>query len=200
MGPKEKGKKKQTAVVVAAPIEVEADNEMTADQLRYIAEPWFTEIPQDVMQKARNIKWDQGVGGNHAVVNLAKKEMIRQNVEKAGLDDSGAVKFLGGVRAPQCLSDRLLQNGIWDVKGVSLIDVPIGYQRQYRYTSVYSFEWTLEQNHVNPTAAWGAAQKDKKVQLNAGHFCKVSHGMDSCRNEPWLIRGFRTVKSSDQDG
>ena len=127
MGPKEKGKKKQTAVVVAAPVEVEADNEMTADQLRYIAEPWFTEIPQDVMQKARNIKWDQGVGGNHAVVNLAKKEMIRQNVEKAGLGDSGAVKFLGGVRAPQCLSDRLLQNGIWDVKGAPLIDVPIGY-------------------------------------------------------------------------
>ena len=129
MGPKEKGKKKQTAVVVAAPIDVEADNEMTADQLRHIAEPWFTEIPQGVMQKARNIKWKQGVGGNHAVVNLAKKEMIRQNVEKAGLGDSGAVKFLGGVRAPQCLSDRLLQNGIWDVKGVSLIDVPIGYQR-----------------------------------------------------------------------
>ena len=90
MGPKEKGKKKQTAVVVAAPIEVEADNEMTADQLRYIAEPWFTEIPQDVMDKARRIKWEQGVGGNHAVVNLAKKEMTRRNVEKAGLGDIGA--------------------------------------------------------------------------------------------------------------
>ena len=103
MGPKEKGKKKQTAVVVAEPIDVEAGNEMTADQLRYIAEPWFTETPQGVMQKARNIKWGQGVGGGHAVVNLAKKEMIRQNVEKAGLGDSGAVEFLGGVRAPQRL-------------------------------------------------------------------------------------------------
>ena len=81
MGPKEKANKKRAAVVVAAPIEVEAEGEMTADQLRYIAEPWFTETPQGVMDKARNIKWDQGVGGNHAVVNLAKKEMIRQNVE-----------------------------------------------------------------------------------------------------------------------
>ena len=98
-------------------------------------------------------------------------------------------------------SDRLLQNGIWDVKGNTLIDVPIGFQRQYRYTSVYSFEWTLEQNHVDPIAAWGMAGKGKRVQLNAGlHFCKVSHGMDSCRNEPWLIRGFRTVKSSEEDG
>ena len=60
--------------------------------------------------------------------------------------------------------------------------------------------WTLGQNHVDPTAAWGAAGKGKKVQLNASHFCKVSHGMGSCRNEPWLIRGFRTVKSSGEDG
>ena len=55
MGPKGKGNKKRAAAVVAAPIEVEAGGEMAADQLRYIAEPWFTEIPQDVMQKARNI-------------------------------------------------------------------------------------------------------------------------------------------------
>ena len=96
MGPKEKGKKKQTAVVVAAPIDVEADNEMTADQLRYIAEPWFTEIPQDVMQKARNIKWGQGVGGNHAVVNLAKKEMMKRNVDKVGLGEEGSVVLLRG--------------------------------------------------------------------------------------------------------
>ena len=103
MGPKEKGKKKQTAVVVAAPIEVEADNEMTADQLRYIAEPWFTEIPDDVMKKARTIRDLQGVGGNHATVNLAKTEMMRRCAEQAGLGDSGAVKFLGGVRALHCL-------------------------------------------------------------------------------------------------
>ena len=81
-----------------------------------------------------------------------------------------------------------------------MIDVPIGFQRQYRYTSVYSFEWTLGQNHVNPAEAWGKAPDHKIVQLNAGHFCKVSHGMDSCRNEPWLIRGFRTTKSSEEDG
>ena len=145
MAPNKQGKKRKTAIVVAQPGVVEENEEMTADQLRYIAEPWFTEALQGVMAKARKTCHQQGVGGNHAVVNLAKKEMIRQNVEKAGLGDSGAVKFLGGVRAPQCLSDRLLQNGIWDVKGVSLIDVPIGYQRQHRCTSVMSFEWTLEQ-------------------------------------------------------
>ncbi len=96
-------------------------------------------------------------------------------------------------------SNRLLQNGIWDVKGNTLIDVPIGFQRQYRYTSVYSFEWDLRQNHVDPTEAWEKA-RDKIVRLDAGHFCKVSHGMDRCRNEPWLIRGFRTTKSSEEEG
>ena len=97
-------------------------------------------------------------------------------------------------------SDRLLQNGIWDVKGNTLIDVPIGFQRQYRYTSVYSFEWTLAQDHTDPTAAWENRPNNQIVQLNAGHFCKVSHGMDRCRNEPWLIRAFRTVKSSEKEG
>ena len=63
MGPKEKANKKRTAVVVAAPIEMEAKEEMAADQLRHIAEPWFTEAPQGAMGKARNIKWGQGVGG-----------------------------------------------------------------------------------------------------------------------------------------
>ena len=53
MGPKGEGKKKQAAVVVAEPIGVEADNEITADQLRYIAEPWFTTIPDDVIKTAR---------------------------------------------------------------------------------------------------------------------------------------------------
>ena len=52
-------------------------------------------------------------------------------------------------------SDRLLQNGIWDVKGGTLINVPIGFQRQYRYTSVYPFEWALAQSHAGPTEAWG---------------------------------------------
>ena len=97
-------------------------------------------------------------------------------------------------------SNRLLQNGIWGVKGDTLIDVPIGFQRQHRYTSVYSFEWTLQQNHVNPAEAWEKVPGHKIVQLNAGHFCKVSHGMDRCRNEPWLIRGFRTTKSSEEEG
>ena len=55
-------------------------------------------------------------------------------------------------------SNRLLQNGIWDVKANTLIDVPIGFQRQYRYTSVYSFEWDLRQNHVDPTEAWEKAR------------------------------------------
>ncbi len=90
MGPKQKANKKQTAVVVAAPIEVEADNEMTADQLRCIAEPWFTEAPQDALAKARKLCNPQGVGGGHAVVNLAKKEVISKNVEEAGLGDSDA--------------------------------------------------------------------------------------------------------------
>ena len=58
-------------------------------------------------------------------------------------------------------SDWLLQNGIWDVKGISLIDVPIGYQRQYRYTSAKSFAWTLKQNHADPTAAWEKALSHK---------------------------------------
>ena len=55
------------------------------------------------MKKARDIRHLQGVGGNHATVNLAKTEMMRQCVEQAGLGDSGAVKFLGGVRALHCL-------------------------------------------------------------------------------------------------
>ena len=97
-------------------------------------------------------------------------------------------------------SDRLLQNGIWGVKGGTLIDVPIGFQRQCRCTSVCPFEWALAQNHANPTEAWGQTPKNLIVQLNAGHFCKVSHGMDRCRNEPWLIRGFRTTKSSEEEG
>ena len=67
-------------------------------------------------------------------------------------------------------SNRLLQNGIWGVKGGTLIDVPIGFQRQYRYTSVYSFEWTLGQNHVDPAEAWEKAPNNLIVQLNAGHF------------------------------
>ena len=103
MAPKEKGKKRKTAIVVAQPVVVEEEEEMTADQLRYIAEPWFTTIPNDVMKKARDIRHLQGVGGNHATVNLAKTEMMRQCVEQAGLGDSGAVKFLGGVRALHCL-------------------------------------------------------------------------------------------------
>ena len=103
MAPKKQGKKRKTAIVVAEPVVVEDDEEMTADALRYIAEPWFTTIPDDVLQRARSVRTGQGLGGNHAVVNLAKKEMMRQNVEKAGLGDSGAVKFLGGVRALHCL-------------------------------------------------------------------------------------------------
>ena len=97
-------------------------------------------------------------------------------------------------------SNRLLQNGIWDVKGDTLIDVPIGLQRQHRCTSVCSFEWTLGQNHVKPAEAWEKVPDKLIVQLNAGHFCKVSHGMGRCRNEPWLIRGFRTTKSSGEEG
>ena len=103
MAPNKQGKKRKTAIVVAQPVVVEEDEEMTADKLRYIAEPWFTEIPDDVMKKARTIRDLQGVGGNHATVNLAKTEMMRQCVEQAGLGDSGAVKFLGGVRALHCL-------------------------------------------------------------------------------------------------
>ena len=103
MAPKEKSKKRKTAIVVAQPVVVEEDGETTADQLRCIAEPWFTEIPDDVMKKARCIRALQGVGGDHATVNLAKTEMMRQCVEQAGLGDSGAVKFLGGVRALHCL-------------------------------------------------------------------------------------------------
>ena len=104
MAPKEKGKKRKTAIVVAQPVVVEGEEEMTADQLRYIAEPWFTTIEDDVMKKARCIRGLQGVPGNHATVNLAKMGMMRRCVEQAaGLGDSGAVKFLGGVRALHCL-------------------------------------------------------------------------------------------------
>ena len=92
-------------------------------------------------------------------------------------------------------SDRLLQNRIWAVKPLSLIDVPIGFQRQFRYTSVISFEWTLVQNHKELQTAWMGACSAMCVQMNAGHFCKVSHGLDRCRNEPFLIRAFRTNKS-----
>ena len=102
MAPKGKGKKR-TAIVVAQPVVVEEEEEMTADQLRYIAEPWFTSTLDDVMKKARDIKHLQGVGGDHATVNLAKMEMMRRCVEQAGLGGSGAVKFLGGVRALHCL-------------------------------------------------------------------------------------------------
>ena len=103
MAPNKQGKKRGAAIVVAQPVVVEEDEEMTADNLRYIAEPWFTTIPDDVIKKARDIRTLQGVGGNHAVVNLAKTEMMRRCVEQAGLGDSGAVKFLGGVRALHCL-------------------------------------------------------------------------------------------------
>ena len=103
MAPKEKGKKRKTALVVAQPVVVEEDEEMTADQLRYIAELWFTTIEDDVMKKARCIRALQGVPGNHATVNLAKMEMMKRCVEQAGLGDSGAVAFLGGVRALHCL-------------------------------------------------------------------------------------------------
>ena len=107
MAPKNQGKSKRTLAVVAEAVVVEEEEEMTANQLRYIAEPWFTNIPGDVMKKARDIRHLQGVGGNHATVNLAigKMEMMRRCVEQpeAGLGDSGAVKFLGGVRALHCL-------------------------------------------------------------------------------------------------
>ena len=109
-------------------------------------------------------------------------------------------RFWAGCVPCIAFSDRLLQNGIWDVKGNTLIDVPIGFQRQYRYTSVYSFEWALGQKHTDPAEAWEKAPNNLIVQLNAGHFCKVSHGMGRCRNEPWLARGFRTVKSSEEEG
>ena len=88
---------------MAQPVVVEEEEEMTADQLRHIAEPWFATIPAQVPSLAKKVQWEQGVGGNHAAVNMAKKEMMKQNVEKAGLGDSGAVKFLGGVRALHCL-------------------------------------------------------------------------------------------------
>ena len=66
--------------------------------------------------------------------------------------------------------------------------------------STPSFEWTLGQKHTDPAEAWEKAPNNLIVQLNAGHFCKVSHGMGRCRNEPWLIRGFRTTKSSEEEG
>ena len=97
-------------------------------------------------------------------------------------------------------SDRLLQNGIWAVKPLSLINVPIGFQRQFRYTSAISFEWTLVQDHRDSQTAWMGAISAMYVQMNAGHFCKVSHGLDRCRNEPFLIRAFRTNKSARDDG
>jgi len=103
MAQSNQGKKRKNAIVVAQPVVVEEDEEMTADKLRHIAEPWFAGIPNDVMKKARDITVLQGVGGNHATVNLAKTEMMRRCVEQAGLGDSGAVKFLGGVRALHCL-------------------------------------------------------------------------------------------------
>ena len=103
MAQSNQGKKRKNAIVVAQPVVVEENEEMEADKLRCIAEPWFTGIPNDVMKKARDITVLQGVGGNHATVNLAKTEMMRRCVEQAGLGDSGAVKFLGGVRALHCL-------------------------------------------------------------------------------------------------
>ena len=103
MAPKNQGKKRKNVIVLDPPVVVEEEEDMTADQLRYIAEAWFTSVPDDVMKKARDIRHLQGVGGNHATVNLAKTEMMRRCVEQAGLGDSGAVKFLGGVRALHCL-------------------------------------------------------------------------------------------------
>ena len=69
MAPKEKGKKRKTAIVVAQPVVVEEEEELTADQLRHIAEPWFTSIPAQVSSLAKKAQWGQGVGGNHAAVN-----------------------------------------------------------------------------------------------------------------------------------
>ena len=97
-------------------------------------------------------------------------------------------------------SDRLLQNGIWAVKPLSLIDVPIGFQRQFRYTGAIPFEWALAQDHKDPSAAWEKLANAMIVQPNAGHFCKVSHGLDRCRNGPFLIRAFRTNMSARDDG
>ena len=109
-------------------------------------------------------------------------------------------RFWTGCVPQIVFSDQLLQNGIWAVKPLSLIHVPIGYQRQFCYTGVTPFEWTLAQDHKDPTAVWMGVCSAMCVQLNAGHFCKVGHGLGRCRNEPFLTRAFRTNTSTRPDG
>ena len=98
MAPKKQGKGKRKAKAQ----ELDSDNseEWTAEQMRYVVSPYFQQIDTDVLLASQQVTDEQGVGGNHACVNLAKKEMMRLNLEKAELGDHSTVVFLGGLRAP----------------------------------------------------------------------------------------------------
>ena len=78
--------------------------------------------------------------------------------------------------------------------------MPFANKRVYRYLSVYSLEWHVEQNHWDVTLNWKAGRSPKKIVLNAGHLVKVSHGQNKCRTEPWMIRAFRIMGAASMQG
>ena len=71
-----------------------------------------------------------------------------------------------------------------------MIDVPFANKRVYRYLSVYSLEWHVNQMHHEVEVNWEHGRSKNKITLNAGHLVKVSHGQNKCRREPWMIRAF----------
>ena len=78
--------------------------------------------------------------------------------------------------------------------------MPFGNKRVYRYLSVYSLEWAIDQNLVDIEANWKHGRSTKKITLVAGHLVKVTHGQNKCRNEPWMIRAFRIMGAASKKG
>ena len=78
--------------------------------------------------------------------------------------------------------------------------MPFANKRVYRYLSVYSLEWAIDQNLVDVEANWKHGRSTKKITLVAGHLVKVTHGQNMCRNEPWMIRAFRIMGAASAQG
>ena len=78
--------------------------------------------------------------------------------------------------------------------------MPFGNKRVYRYLSVYSLEWSVDQNLVNVELNWKHGRSTKRITLVAGHLVKVTHGQNKCRTEPWMIRAFRIMGAASAQG
>ena len=100
--PKKKKSKVTMESIVGEEV-AEAEEEYTAEEIKYVATPYFAFVNNEVQQRCALLAANMKLPGNHASVNLAKKEMMTLHLDMAQLGDYDNMAFLGRVRGPNCI-------------------------------------------------------------------------------------------------